>query len=148
VGFPESRSHGNARRLRIPHPPRESWGRITVATITKKQLIDRIADQTGTTRTGAKIIVQMFLDEIIEELSKGNRIEFRDFGVFEVRERAARTAQNPKTLERVEVPEKRGVKFKAGRRMKDVMDAATPEVVITNNGRLPAPRATANHRAG
>jgi len=49
---------------------------------------------------------------------KNNRLEFRDFGVFETRTRAARTAQNPKTLERVEVPAKRTVKFKMGRLMK------------------------------
>ncbi|NLX14355.1 MAG: integration host factor subunit beta, partial [Phycisphaerales bacterium] len=48
----------------------------------------------------------------------GNRLEFRDFGVFESKVRAARTAQNPKTLERVSVPSKRTVKFKVGRLMK------------------------------
>ncbi len=87
-------------------------------TITKKDLIDRIADRTGSKRVVVKRIIQSFLDDIINELSKGNRLEFRDFGVFECRIRAARTAQNPKTLERVEVPEKRTVKFKVGRVMK------------------------------
>jgi integration host factor subunit beta len=61
----------------------------------------------------------LFLDEIIAELIKNNRLEFRDFGVFEVRTREARVAQNPKTLERVEVPSKRTVKFKMGRLMKE-----------------------------
>ena len=55
---------------------------------------------------------------IINELGKGNRLEFRDFGVFETKVRKARKAQNPKTLEPVEVPEKRTVKFKVGRLMK------------------------------
>ncbi len=87
-------------------------------TITKKDLIDRIADRTGNKRVVVKRIIQSFLDDIIDELSKGNRLEFRDFGVFECRVRAARKAQNPKTLERVEVPEKRTVKFKVGRVMK------------------------------
>jgi len=89
-----------------------------MATVTKKELVDRIADQTGTKRVVVKKIVQGFLNEIIEELGRGNRLEFRDFGVFETKERAARIAQNPKTLQRVEVPPKRTVKFKVGRLMK------------------------------
>ena len=89
-----------------------------MATITKKELIDRIADNTQGRRVQVKKIVQQFLDEIISELGKGNRLEFRDFGVFETKLRKARKAQNPKTLEPVEVPEKRTVKFKVGRLMK------------------------------
>jgi len=89
-----------------------------MATVTKKELVDRIADSTGTKRVVVKKIVQSFLNDIIQELGQGNRLEFRDFGVFETKERAARTAQNPKTLQRVEVPPKRTVKFKVGRMMK------------------------------
>src|SRR6478672_7866019 len=89
-----------------------------MATITKKELIDRIADGTGHRRVQVKRIVQQFLDEIVNELGKSNRLEFRDFGVFETKVRKARKAQNPKTLEPVEVPEKRTVKFKVGRLMK------------------------------
>src|SRR5882757_7910267 len=89
-----------------------------MATITKKELIDRIADATDGRRVQVKKVVQRFLDEIIGELGKGNRLEFRDFGVFETKIRKARKAQNPKTLEPVEVPEKRTVKFKVGRLMK------------------------------
>ena len=88
-------------------------------TISKKELVDRIALTTQTKHAVVKTIVQNFLDEIVSELSKNNRIEFRDFGVFETRTRAARTAQNPKTLERVEVPAKRTVKFKMGRLMRE-----------------------------
>ncbi|MFH1419767.1 MAG: HU family DNA-binding protein [Planctomycetota bacterium] len=87
-------------------------------TVTKKELIDRIADRTGNKRVVVKRVIQHFLDEIMGELGKGNRLEFRDFGVFESKVRAARIAQNPKTLERVQVPEKRTVKFKIGRVMK------------------------------
>ena len=89
-----------------------------MATITKKELIDRIAERGGQKRVVVKRIIQSFLDEIIEELGRGNRLEFRDFGVFESKQRAARIAQNPKTLERVTVPSKRTVKFKIGRLMK------------------------------
>lgn len=87
-------------------------------TTTKKELVDRIADKTGTKRVLVKDIVQSLFDEIIEELGRGNRLEFRDFGVFETKQRAARVAQNPKTLQRVNVPAKRTVKFKVGRLMK------------------------------
>lgn len=90
-----------------------------MATITKKELIERIADETGTRRVLVKRIIQQFLDEIVEELGNGNRLEFRDFGVFESKHRASRVAQNPKTLERVTVPEKRTVKFKIGRIMRE-----------------------------
>lgn len=90
----------------------------TMSTITKKELIDRIAEQTRQKRVHVKRIVQQFLDEIISELGRGNRLEFRDFGVFETRVRKARRAQNPKTLEPVAVPPKRTVKFKVGRLMK------------------------------
>ncbi len=91
-------------------------------TVTKKILIDRIADSTGMKRVAVKQVVQEFLDQVIVELGDGNRLEFRDFGVFEVKERAPRIAQNPKTLERVPVPAKRTVKFKVGRRMRESME--------------------------
>ncbi len=103
-----------------------------MATITKKELIDRIAETTQERRVQVKRVVQQFLDEVIGELAKGNRLEFRDFGVFESKVRKARRAQNPKTLARVDVPEKRTVKFKVGRMMKQqLIDlAAAHEKVI------------------
>ena len=96
-----------------------------MATITKKELIDRIAESSGQRRVQVKKVVQQFLDEIVGELGKGNRLEFRDFGVFETKVRKARKAQNPKTLEPVEVPEKRTVKFKVGRLMKQKLAEMT-----------------------
>ena len=90
-----------------------------MATITKKELVDKIAEKTGVTQSNVKPIVQQFLDEITSELVKSNRLEFREFGIFEVKERATRTSQNPKTLEPVEVPAKRKVKFKMGRVMRE-----------------------------
>jgi integration host factor subunit beta len=96
-----------------------------MATITKKELIDRIADSTNSRRVQVKRVVQQFLDEIVSELGKGNRLEFRDFGVFESKLRKARKAQNPKTLQPVAVPEKRTVKFKVGRLMKQQLGDLT-----------------------
>ena len=98
-----------------------------MATITKKELIDRIAERTQAKRVIVKCIIQAFLDEITAELCENNRLEFRDFGVFETKTRAARIAQNPKTLERVEVPAKRTVKFKMGRLMRENLCAAAVE---------------------
>jgi integration host factor subunit beta len=89
-----------------------------IHTTTKKELVGRIADQTGQTKVVVKQVLQAFLDEIVEELAQGNRLEFREFGVFEVKERRARRAQNPRTLEKVDVPAKRIVKFKVGREMR------------------------------
>ncbi len=90
-----------------------------MATISKKDLVDRIADKTQCRRATVKAVVQQLLDEVTSELAHGNRLEFRDFGVFEPRSREARTAQNPKTLKKVQVPARRSVKFKMGRMMRE-----------------------------
>jgi integration host factor subunit beta len=114
-------------------------------TVTKKELIHRIAEQSGQTKVVVKDILQGFLEEIIRELSQGNRLEFREFGVFEVRERAPRRAQNPRTLEKVHVPAKRVVKFKVGRSMRERVcesEAPSPPVpdrqpAVNENSRRP-----------
>lgn len=106
-----------------------------MATVTKKELIDRIAERLKHRRGLVKDIIQAFLDDIVDELSAGNRLEFRDFGVFESKIRAAREAQNPKTMERVPVPAKRTVKFKVGRVMKQRLGES--EVTIDEATGLP-----------
>lgn len=105
-----------------------------MATITKKELIDRIAVKTKYRRVEVKEIVQEFLDQVINDLGKGNRLEFRDFGVFETKVRKARKAQNPKTLEPVAVPEKRTVKFKVGRLMKQRLGNMTGAAIDDDAG--------------
>lgn len=102
-----------------------------MATVTKKELIDQIAERTQAKRVLVKRIIQSFLDGITKELCKDNRLELRDFGVFETRKRVARTAQNPKTLERVDVPAKRTVKFKMGRLMRDNLGVAATKSAQT-----------------
>ncbi len=104
-----------------------------MATITKKELIDRIAEREGYKRVWVKRVVHSFLDSIIQELSNGNRLEFRDFGVFESRIRASRDAQNPKTMDKVHVPSKRTVKFKLGRVLKQRL-RETPVATDTATG--------------
>jgi len=105
-----------------------------MSTTTKKDLIDRIAQETNQKRTAVKRTVQCFLDNVIRELGDGNRLEFRDFGVFEVHERAPRVAQNPKTLEPVDVPARRTVKFKLGRLMKEHVENSEGGLLIVGSG--------------
>jgi nucleoid DNA-binding protein len=88
-------------------------------TITKKELVLRIAEKTTQKQTITRDIIQMFIDEVIQELARGNRLELRDFGVFEVKVRKARKARNPKTGAEVRVPEKRVVTIKPGKKMKE-----------------------------
>jgi integration host factor subunit beta len=92
---------------------------------TKKNLIDRIASSTGTKQSLAKTVVQQFFDEIIAELAQGNRLEFRDFGVFETKITPSRMAQNPRTLEKIRVPAKRRVVFRPGRVVKVRLNGKT-----------------------
>lgn len=89
-----------------------------MATVSKKEIVTKIADITQTRQIVVRNIVQSFLDEIVSELGKDNRLEFRDFGVFETRNIPPRIAHNPKTLKPVQVEAKRTVKFKMGNLMK------------------------------
>jgi integration host factor subunit beta len=91
--------------------------------VTKKEIVKEIADLLGETQLRTKEIVQRTFDAIIETLvnSDDHRIELRNFGVFEVKRRAARKARNPKTEERVDVPAKNVVTFKPGKRMEELV---------------------------
>lgn len=117
-----------------------------MATVTKKELIDRIAEKEDCKRVLVKRILQTFLDTVIEELVAGNRLEFRDFGVFETKVRAPREAQNPKTLEKVPVPERRNVKFKVGRVLRDRLRKA-PKPVDAATGLTLSAAAASRSRA-
>ena len=95
-----------------------------MSTVTKKELAYRISEKTGIKKVVIKKIIQCFIDEIIRELAESNRLEFREFGVFEIKTRAARKERNPRTGVRVDVPSKSVVHFKAGRLMKECVQAA------------------------
>src|SRR4051812_41079247 len=86
-------------------------------TMTKKHLAMRIAQDAGLTQLRALDIVQRTFDEITRTLVEEGRIELRNFGVFEVRQRASRRARNPRTGEKVIAPAKVVVTFKPGREM-------------------------------
>lgn len=98
-----------------------------VVTVTKRELVNQISDNLQIKQVIVKDIVQEFLDDIVTYLSKGERLEFRDFGVFEVVERKSRVAQNPKTLKKVTIPERRVVKFKVGQTMRDCVRKSLEE---------------------
>ncbi len=94
--------------------------------MTKRELVVRISNETGLTQEDVYVVIQKTLDYITEALASGDRIEFRDFGVFEVCRRKSRIGRNPNKPEMVvRIPERKVVRFKAGRIMKEkVLKAA------------------------
>ena len=87
--------------------------------MTKKEIVKTISEEIGMTQLKTKEIVQKTFDAIVETLVDEGRIELRNFGVFEVKKRAARKARNPRTGQRVDVPEKYVVTFKPGKEMEE-----------------------------
>jgi nucleoid DNA-binding protein len=87
--------------------------------VTKKEIVKTISEEIGMTQLKTKEIVQKTFDAIVETLVDEKRIELRNFGVFEVKKRAARKARNPRTGQRVDVPEKFVVTFKPGKEMEE-----------------------------
>src|SRR5947207_11485299 len=87
--------------------------------VTKKKIVKTISEEIGLTQLKTKEIVQKTFDAIVETLVEERRIELRNFGVFEVKQRAARKARNPRTGEKVFVPEKFVVTFRPGKEMEE-----------------------------
>ena len=87
--------------------------------MTKKEIVKTISEEIGLTQLKTKEIVQKTFDAIVNTLVEDKRIELRNFGVFEVKQRAARKARNPRTGEKVFVPEKFVVTFKPGKEMEE-----------------------------
>lgn len=87
--------------------------------MTKKEIVKAISDEIGLTQLKTKEIVQKTFDAIVKTLIEEKRIELRNFGVFEVKKRAARKARNPRTGEKVYVAEKYVVTFKPGKEMEE-----------------------------
>lgn len=87
--------------------------------MTKKEIVKTISEEIGLTQLKTKEIVQKTFDAIVETLVEDHRIELRNFGVFEVKRRAARKARNPRTGDKVFVPEKFVVTFKPGKEMEE-----------------------------
>lgn len=87
-------------------------------TMTKKDLVLKIAEETKVKQIDVKKVVQRTLDLIIEALVKGEKVELRNFGVFKVKSRKGRTGRNPRTGVTVPVPPRKVAVFKAGMVMK------------------------------
>lgn len=112
-------------------------------TTTKREIAERVAQQTGLPQVAVKQVIQMLFDEVITEVANGNRLEFRDFGVFEVVVRKPRTGRNPRTGDKVAVPPKRVVTFKMGKIMKDRVTAAESKAAAPTTTPPAAPTAGA-----
>lgn len=91
-----------------------------MATITKQKVIKRIARQTSMHPAEVRLVIQSFLDGITEDLTNGDRIEFRDFGVFKVVIRKQKIGRDPKRPKiAVLIPEQKRVKFTVGKNLKE-----------------------------
>lgn len=91
--------------------------------MTKRELVNDVANRLGLTQNEVATIVQELLDQVTESLVEGNRLEIRNFGVFEVKEREARIGRNPRTGEEVPIPKKRVTSFRPGKALKEWVEA-------------------------
>ena len=90
--------------------------------MTKRDLVARISDQTGLTQVDVAKVVEKTFDNITETLSRGEGIELRNFGVFEVRRRKPRVGRNPSDpSKQYPIPARAVVKFKPGKEMKEIV---------------------------
>lgn len=89
--------------------------------MTKKEIVRIISDDLNLSQQDVKKVVQRTFDSVISALATEGRIELRNFGVFEVKERKARKARNPRTGQEVFVPAKKVVTFKPGKEMEDIV---------------------------
>jgi nucleoid DNA-binding protein len=104
--------------------------------VTKKEIVQNIAQELNVTQLKVKQIVDRTFESIIETLVENERIELRNFGVFEVKLRAARKARNPRTEQPVYVPEKYVVTFKPGKFMEQQVHQLHKKKVEQNDGQM------------
>jgi integration host factor subunit beta len=100
-------------------------------TVTKKQLIHHISQEKGIHPNDVRHVIQAFLDKMTECLSQGNRLEFRDFGVFEVVKRKQKIGRNPKNAAvPIVIPARSAVKFTPGKKMRFSIEAELEELSL------------------
>ncbi len=108
-------------------------------TMTKRELVIRVANMLGMTQSDVAKIIEGTFDTISRTLAEGQRWELRDFGVFEVKTRASRIGRNPRTGDQVPVPERRVVTFRPGKKMKELIAETKPsEASLASQGPGPA----------
>ena len=107
--------------------------------MTKRDLVVRISGETGLVQQQVLEVVQKTLDYISQSLTRGEKVELRNFGVFEVKIRKARVGRNPNAPETdVPIPQRAVVKFKAGKEMREAVIQLTPEQVAQANLNAPS----------
>ena len=89
----------------------------------KTELIAAVAEKAELSKKDAEKVVKAFTDVVSEELVNGGKIQLVGFGTFEVSERAAREGRNPKSGEVMNIPASKTPKFKAGKALKDMVNA-------------------------
>ncbi len=92
--------------------------------MTKKEIIMKIADETGLKQVEVKKVVQRTFDIITDSLENDDKVELRNFGIFKVKTRKGRLGRNPRTGESVSIPDKKVVSFKPGMKMKVDVEAS------------------------
>ena len=93
-----------------------------MASLTKRDLVIKISDETGLAQQDVLTVVQRTLDHLSDSLAKGRKVELRNFGVFEVKIRKARVGRNPNSPETdVPIPPRPVVKFKPGKEMREAV---------------------------
>ena len=107
---------------------KEQYAFTNNMTLTKRELVMRISEETGLIQTQVFDVVQKTLDQISEALAKGGKVELRNFGVFNVKITKPRVGRNPnKPATDVPIPARATVKFKAGKEMKAEVLKLTPK---------------------
>jgi DNA-binding protein HU-beta len=94
--------------------------------MTKADLIEGLSNKLGLNKGEAEKAVNIVLDDIINALKQGERVNISGFGTFSVSTRQARTGRNPKTGESIEISASRSAKFKAGKQLKDSLNDGEP----------------------
>src|SRR5687767_14671804 len=103
--------------------------------MTKRDLVNRISTETGLVQQNVLDIVQKTLDHMSECLARGEKVELRNFGVFEIKVRKARIGRNPNQPGTdVPIPERAVVKFKAGKEMREAVSRLDPTKVKAQAG--------------
>ncbi len=95
---------------------------MDMGTVTKKKLIQTISQAKGLHPNDVRNVIQAFLDAMTDSLAQGERLEFRDFGVFEIVERKQKIGRNPKNAAvPIVIPARKAVKFTPGKKMKQLI---------------------------
>ena len=102
---------------------------MNTGSMTKAELVEEVSRVSDLTKKDSELIVETVFQSIVDALHRGEKIELRGFGSFQLRQREPRKGRNPKTGDRVDVPPKRVPYFKPGKELKDLINRATEGVL-------------------